>query len=433
MVLAAMLTLSLSAAAAVRDPLPVIRANSSKVSIQEGQAFMQDIWTLSPETKLDTYYVSLPRKGSTVTFITDVESISFDTEFGNTYDFVILLDGKECHTRISTTYRGVLTPQRVNPETTGEPDVIPFTMRGSRIYFEGTVNGNKPVAIQFDLGAGANCVNIDSVARTGVIFDGTITVINSSGANEEPRSSRNTIVIGNLKWENVPLVQVRNMDRHEDLIVGNTLFEKKVLEIDYDKKVMLVRDELDSPPSGYTSHDMILEQHRPLIQAAITVADQSYSDWFLFDTGRDGTMVIGEEIARKHDLWDKFKTLMPLGGGRKVVVLQQAALGGLTFKEIVTNAQDPSHHTGRQSILGNELLNHFNVVLDNPNGMIYLKPNVLPNKTYSTYSEFKRTVILWGGVAVAVVAVLGVGLIKLWKRPLRKHIVAAADPGTIGS
>jgi hypothetical protein len=162
---AALLVLLLSTTVRAQDALPVIKANSKQVSIQDGQGLQKDVWTLSPEIKLDTYYVSLPRKGSRVTFITDVESISFKTEFGKTYDFVILLGGKECHQRISATYSGVLTPRRLSPLATGEPDIIPFTMRGSRIYFEGTVNGNRGMAIQFDLGAGGICVNIDEPQR----------------------------------------------------------------------------------------------------------------------------------------------------------------------------------------------------------------------------------------------------------------------------
>jgi hypothetical protein len=233
--------------------------------------------------------------------------------------------------------------------------------------------------------------------------------------------------MGNLKWENVGIIQVRNMQSGEDVIVGNTLFEKKVLEIDYDRKVVLVRDQLDAPPPGYTSHEIILEQHSPKIQATITVGGKSYSDWFSFDTGRDGTMVIRDKFTRTYELWDKYKSLFPIGGGKKIVVLDEVALGGLSFKEIVTNAEHPSRNTDRGSILGNELLNHFNVILDNPNGLIYLKPNALPNKTYSNYAEFKRTVMLWGVAAVAVV-VVGVGLVKRWKRVARNRIVAAKEP-----
>lgn len=371
-----------------QDQLPVIKAKSKQVSIQDGQNFMKDTWSISPEIKLDTYYVSLPRKGSTVTFITDVESISFKTEFGKTYDFIIMLDGKECRQRISAAYRGVLTPKQSIPMAAGEPDIIPFTMRGSRIYFEGEVNGNKGMSIQFDLGAGGLCVNIDSVAKTGVKFDGQTTLINTSGTNVELTSSKNTIVIGNLKWENALLIQTRNMRSHEDVLVGNTLFGKKVVEIDYDRKVLIVRDQLDAQPEGYTRHEIILEQHSPKIKATVTVAGKPITDWFSFDTGRDATMVIRDRFTRTHDLWDKYKTLpstFPIDGGKKRVVLDEVAFGGLSFKDVVTNAEDPSINTGnRGSLLGNELLNHFNVILDNPNGLIYLKPNAMPNKTYST-------------------------------------------------
>jgi hypothetical protein len=59
--------------------LPVIKSNVSVISIQDGAEFKKNSWTLAPEAKPDVYEAILidgkPRK---ITFITDVESISFN-------------------------------------------------------------------------------------------------------------------------------------------------------------------------------------------------------------------------------------------------------------------------------------------------------------------------------------------------------------------
>ncbi|MCA9257874.1 MAG: aspartyl protease family protein [Planctomycetales bacterium] len=389
-----------------QEPLPVIRATARQVTIQDGNARLENVWSLSPETEIDTYYVNQPRRGDTVTFSTDLASISFKTAYGESYEFIVLLNEKKCHIRISAKYAGVYTPERIAESTGRTADTIPFEMRGSRIYLTGKVNGNDNISMQLDLGAGAQCVNETSAIKAGVKFDGTIPVTNSDGTNNQPRSLKNTIEIGNLRWKGVPLVQVGNMDRHEDLIVGNSLFETKIVEIDYDRQVLVVRDSLDNRPDGFSMHDIILKQHRPMIQAAYTVEGEEYTDWFLFDTGRDGTMMLRDDVVRRHDLWNKLSTLMPLGS-KKVVCLDRVSLGGISFDSVVTNAINPANSNGGDSLLGNELLNHFNVVFDFPNGVAYLKPNSLPNKSYSNYAVFFRDLTLLVSAGL-------IGIVGLW-------------------
>ncbi len=71
--------------------LPVIRATSTKVSIQDDNFLNKDSWTIVPELKPDVYYTSAKK----VTFYTDLESISFTIKPGKTYDFYILLNDKD--------------------------------------------------------------------------------------------------------------------------------------------------------------------------------------------------------------------------------------------------------------------------------------------------------------------------------------------------
>lgn len=78
----------------------VIKATSNKVSIKDGLKFSKDSWTLSPESKPDVYTTTASGKKK-ITFYTDLDSISFNVQPGKTYNFVILLNGKDsCQTQI---------------------------------------------------------------------------------------------------------------------------------------------------------------------------------------------------------------------------------------------------------------------------------------------------------------------------------------------
>lgn len=77
--------------------LPLIRANSKNVKIHDGLNYKADFWVIFPETKPDIYYIDLPRKKTLVKFITDIESISFNMNYGEAKDFILGLLVKKQH------------------------------------------------------------------------------------------------------------------------------------------------------------------------------------------------------------------------------------------------------------------------------------------------------------------------------------------------
>jgi hypothetical protein len=91
----------LSVAGVAQEKLPIIRSNSSTVSIQDGSELKRNNWTLVPDAKPDVYEARLKDgKPQRVTFITDVESISFLVHEGKKYDFIIRWGDTLCYTQI---------------------------------------------------------------------------------------------------------------------------------------------------------------------------------------------------------------------------------------------------------------------------------------------------------------------------------------------
>jgi len=74
-----------------QQALQVIKANSKTVDIKDGKTLKKGAWTIVPEAKPDVYKTS----GKSVTFYTDLDSISFTVKPRHEYSFVILLNGKD--------------------------------------------------------------------------------------------------------------------------------------------------------------------------------------------------------------------------------------------------------------------------------------------------------------------------------------------------
>ncbi|MBL0103772.1 MAG: hypothetical protein IPP51_08450 [Bacteroidetes bacterium] len=106
--------------------MPIVRANSKISSLREGNVYKKDFWTITPEARPDVWTIEVS-KSSTVraALITDVDSIIFNVELGKTYDFVVLLNGKDS---AFTQIKGVPTPAtfteeyklKMNNQTTAE-------------------------------------------------------------------------------------------------------------------------------------------------------------------------------------------------------------------------------------------------------------------------------------------------------------------------
>jgi hypothetical protein len=86
---------------AAQEKLPMIKSNSELVTIKDGATVKENGWRLAPDAKPDVYEADLmDGRAQTVTFVTDVESISFTVEEGKKYDFIIRWADKDCYTQI---------------------------------------------------------------------------------------------------------------------------------------------------------------------------------------------------------------------------------------------------------------------------------------------------------------------------------------------
>lgn len=72
-----------------------IRANKPIATIRVGSSFSKNNWSILPATRPDVYEVNIEGPPVNVIFITDVDSLSFSVKAGQTYPFVVLLNGRD--------------------------------------------------------------------------------------------------------------------------------------------------------------------------------------------------------------------------------------------------------------------------------------------------------------------------------------------------
>jgi hypothetical protein len=396
----ALVSMSASALSA-QDAPPVIRARSKVVTIIDGQHTKTDYWYVMPDRSPDVYYAELPRVPHRVTFTTDTESISFDVSYGSRHAFVIqLADGTRALTEIRAEYRQLPQFRRPAGIAPGQPALIPFTLGDNdKIYVRGSINGSPPIDLQVDLGAGGALIKKASVSKVRITFDASIRLRNSDGDHVVPSSSRNTIEIGGIRWEDVPIAVADNMTHREDGIVGNTLFQDRVLAIDYDRMVLAIHDGLPDV-TGWRRADMILDGVVPFVRGELHAGGHAQAGWFLLDTGAYTSILRHERLSRTSKFAGELRRLLgPLGGSVDGPVV---TFGGQSFSGINYTVA-PATTPADLGLLGNDVLKRLNIVVDNRQGAVYLRPN---GRFDAPFRNPERLVVRAAALAAAVGAAI---------------------------
>ena len=169
-------------------------------------------------------------------------------------------------------------------------------------------------------------------------------------------------------------------------IIGYELFQRYVVEIDYDNE-MLTFYQKDSfkPSRSYESIDITIEEFKPFVDAEITQQDNSkVVGKFLIDTG--ASMAVSLDASADENIYVPKKNIEALlgraiGGDISGYIsrTKKVSLGSFDFTDVLTSYPNPGSYTealrtpGRIGTIGGNILNRTNVIIDYHNKKIYLK------------------------------------------------------------
>ena len=389
--------------------VPVIKANSRTVDIRDGQFYQRGFWTLMPEVKPDFYLIQRGPLKRRVSFITDLDSISFDVEKGKQYDFIIVLNEKDsCYTRIITENPNKLPYSKTCSNCAGQPDTIPFHMgRDNKIYIIGSINNSRPLELMFDTGSDRVVLSRSGKRKIADLkVDDKELSQGFGGTNEVALSSNNRVAIKGLQWKNVPISIIDKADG--DGIIGYPLFDDKVVEIDHDRQLIILHNELPHTSSTYTRLDMNFRQNLPFIPVTLMHGSELIQGLFEFDTGANGAVFVDHGFADKNNLrsLERVSETRSTGMGNNViyndrVLLPELVIGFDTLRKVPIDLEQPSQSPNlRWSILGMDVLKRFNVFVDYRNNVLYMKPNNLFLSNYSSPAKIWMIVLIILGLLI---------------------------------
>ena len=352
----------------VLGQLPVIKASSKHVSINDGGFLDKDAWNLDPTLRPDVYTADRTRQTKWVTFYTDIDSISVKVKPGTRYNFIILLNGRDsCYTQIAS----AIPPASTAPAGVVANDTIPFELTAyNAIKVRAVVNDKDTLNLHFDIGS----FSIHTIKKLDKVY----------------KLQMGTLVL------NSPAIGHTNFTAHDmDGRFGWDLFEGKQVEIDYDKGLLIIHARSPRGLRGYTRTPLQFIRSYVCIKGSFTKENKKYSGDFMLDTGSDQAVIVDSTWASRGDFPRDLRLLRtsvlkdPRGAQymTRVVLAPKLRIDKYALDSVPTmvlGSLNPTHM--ELNLFGNDLLKRFNIILDLQHDYLYLKPNKLMGVRYREQS-----------------------------------------------
>jgi len=297
-----------------------------------------------------------------------------------------------------------LAQTKMSDTLTIPKDAVPIVYQ-RHIYIPSTVDS---ISGNFVFDTGADGLYFDSTYYASNSFR-DFKFINAMLPGAGSGSPQRVIVITDtvsFKFENysnnlafIPVLSLKPiLGDFADGIFGKQYVTNRILEINYFHQYIRLHNELSVIDiSNYIKISMKKESNRLFVPVTIQINDAvTIQDYFLLDIGSGGNVTITSATTNKYKLSDKINSKIQYytkyGGisGHSSsfdfraysVKIGNYKLDNITmcYSEDKSGALSKDDHAG---LLGNEILERFDVVIDFMNNDLYLKPNLNYNELFN--------------------------------------------------
>jgi hypothetical protein len=262
-------------------------------------------------------------------------------------------------------------------------DTIAFVLnKQNNICIKAKVDQSDTLLLMFHTSANDITLTREAIKTKILIkLDQADSIKTWGGMAKSAYSEHHSLKIGNLVWGNLTVFDDENSGAGTDGKFGPDVFKDKIVQLDYDKKIMIVSDNLPEKLRGYSKQALKFDKGSMFIEATLKSGKMVYKDFFMFHTGYGRSILLDPKIAKQYsmnthktietsELRDSFNNII------KVVTkeMPELRLGNKKIKNVPLSIAARSASIPMK-VFGNDLLKRFNVIFDFQKNEIYLKPN----------------------------------------------------------
>jgi len=273
--------------------------------------------------------------------------------------------------------------------------VIPFELTAfNNISVSAVLNGRDTVHIMFHTAENSVTLTEDADMKLKTIhFNGEVDSVKSWGGQDNTSrfSEHNVLQIGGMEWPDITVWEDKNSGKTLDGKFGPNLFKNKVVEIDFDKKIITISDSLPDNIKKYEKMKLIFQKGDMYIAGNCVTSTNTYNNKFLVHSGYSGALLLDDDFVNNNKLSDQLETIgekdLKDSYGNivktKKTILPEFRLGDVALRDVPAGFFEGAIGRQKKSIIGMDILKRFNIIFDAQRDYIYLKPNTLKDLGYA--------------------------------------------------
>lgn len=203
------------------------------------------------------------------------------------------------------------------------------------------------------------------------------------GESKAKYSESNSLRIGDLTWDSLPIWENENSGPGTDGKFGPNLFKDQVIEIDFDESVINIYRSLPKKTKNYKMCALTYTDGFMFIEGTSKVGSKVHPNKFLIHSGFGGSILYDDKFVETNKLSEQLKVISEkelkdsYGNVLKTkkAVLPLFTIGGEEFRDMPVGFFEGSIGRQQMSVIGGDLLKRFNMIIDSERKHIYLKPN----------------------------------------------------------
>ncbi len=383
----AILTLSICLNA--QTDLPILHADTDQISIQDGEILRVNYWSASSTIPLDIYKADKTKLTKVVTFISGIDSLSFELKAREEIDFIILLNGKDtCYTRLASGLNYIKSENKKE-----KADSISFVLSPhNNICLNGIINGKDTLKLMLHTASNSISITEDAANKIAPLKFNDPETINSWGGQGQSRfSENNSVKIGETVFENVGIWENNQTGHGTEGKIGLHYFDNKIIELNFDLNLMVVHPKIPEDVFKYKKYDLQFDRFFMLVRGDALIEQELISRKFMIHSGYSGAVLYDDHFVAKHNLAEKLSIVeeseLKDSGGNVIktlkAILPNFKIGETSFEEVPVAFFDGAVGRQKFSVLGGSILKRFNLIFDLQEAQLYLKENKLSTQSFT--------------------------------------------------
>lgn len=277
---------------------------------------------------------------------------------------------------------------------------IPFEVYNNLIVIDVLLNRSLPLKFVFDTGVRTTVLAEKSLADLlNLTYSRKITIPGAGGEKVVDAFVANNVSlsIGRIQGTGhamlvleEDLLQLKNyLGVNVHGILGYELFNRFVVEINYNKRIITFYRPKDFRPKGrFKEIPLQVVDTKPYIQGRFVIrGDKEVSGKFMLDTGASHSLLMDKDSSP--DIFVPEPNIRSiLGRGLsgnihgQLARIDRFAIDGFVFEEVICSFPDSGSyevaglHNIRNGTLGGGILSRFHLIMDYRNGKLYLRKGV---------------------------------------------------------